>query len=250
MRFDVVTIFPEMLRAVTDYGVTRRAQEAGLIEVIGWDPRDYAPDRHRTVDDRPYGGGPGMVMKVQPLRDAIRAARAADERPAQVVYLSPQGRPLDQAVVAELALTARLVLLCGRYEGVDERVIDSEVDHEVSVGDFVVSGGELPAMLLIDAISRLVPGVLGHVDSADQDSFMAGLLDCPHYTRPEEIDGRRVPEVLLGGNHQAVERWRRKQALGRTWLRRPELLRERALDEQASALLEEFIDEYRGDSER
>ncbi|MCS4504558.1 tRNA (guanine-N(1)-)-methyltransferase [wastewater metagenome] len=250
MRFDVVTIFPEMLRAITESGVTRRAVERGLIEIAPQDPRDYTTDRHRTVDDRPYGGGPGMVMKVQPLRDAIHAARSAVPTPATVVYLSPQGRPLDQATVSELARLPRLILLCGRYEGVDERLIAAEVDREISVGDFVVSGGELPAMMLIDAVSRLVPGVLGHVDSAEEDSFTAGLLDCPHYTRPESIDGRDVPAVLLGGDHQAVARWRRKQALGRTWLRRPELLSGRELDGDAQALLEEFIEEYRGDSER
>ncbi|WP_440996976.1 tRNA (guanosine(37)-N1)-methyltransferase TrmD [Arhodomonas sp. SL1] len=250
MRFDAITIFPEMFRAITDFGVTRRAVEAELIRVHTWDPRDYATDRHRSVDDRPYGGGPGMVMKVEPLQGAIRAARACAPAGAPLVYLSPQGRPLTQGRVAEWAEMAGLILLCGRYEGVDERLIEAEVDEEVSVGDFVVSGGELPAMMVVDAVSRMVPGVLGHADSAIEDSFVGGLLDCPHYTRPEEIEGRRVPEVLLGGNHQAVERWRRKQALGRTWLRRPELLPEGGLDEQARALLQEFIDEYRGDSER
>lgn len=245
MRFDVVTLFPDFVRAVVEYGVTAKARERGLIDLVAWNPRDYAHDRHRTVDDRPYGGGPGMVMKVPPLRDAIRAAREAVADAAPVVYLSPQGRPLDQAGVERLAGQPRTILLCGRYEGIDERLIEAEVDDEYSVGDYVVSGGELPAMMVIDAVARLVPGVLGHEDSAAQDSFAGGLLDCPHYTRPEEIDGQRVPEVLLGGNHQAVARWRYKLALGRTWLRRPDLLERRVLDDEARALLREFIDEYR-----
>jgi tRNA (guanine37-N1)-methyltransferase len=250
MRFDVVTIFPDMVRAVADFGIAAKARERGLLELATWNPRDYATDRHRTVDDRPYGGGPGMVMKVQPVRDAIRAARACCDDAARVIYLSPQGRRLDQEAVSELAARDRLILLCGRYEGVDERLIDAEVDEEYSIGDYVLSGGELPAMVVIDAVSRMVPGVLGHEDSAAQDSFMEGLLDCPHYTRPEVMEGRQVPEVLLGGNHQAVDRWRHKQALGRTWLRRPDLLERRRLDDEARALLQEFIDEYRGDSER
>lgn len=250
MRFDVITLFPDFVRTVAEYGVGGRARDAGLIELATWNPRDYATDRHRTVDDRPYGGGPGMVMKVEPLRASIRAARAARDDDAPVIYLSPQGRPLDQGVVAELAGEPRLILLCGRYEGVDERVIEADVDDELSVGDYVVSGGELPAMVVLDAVSRLVPGVLGHDQSAAQDSFMGGLLDCPHYTRPEVVDERRVPEVLLGGDHGAVDRWRYKQALGRTWLRRPDLLQGRELDRLGRELLDEFIDEYRGDSER
>ncbi|HKJ94483.1 MAG TPA: tRNA (guanosine(37)-N1)-methyltransferase TrmD [Gammaproteobacteria bacterium] len=250
MRFDVVTLFPELVQSVAGYGVTGRAVDGGAINLVTWNPRDYARDRHRTVDDRPYGGGPGMVMKVEPLRAAVTAAREARADDARVVFMSPQGRRLDQTVVHELAARERLILLCGRYEGVDERLIELEVDEELSVGDYVVSGGELPAMTLIDAVARMVPGVLGHEDSAAQDSFMGGLLDCPHYTRPEVYADRRVPAVLLGGNHQAVDRWRYKQALGRTWLRRPDLLERKALDDTARDLLEEFIDEYRGDSER
>ncbi len=224
-----------------------KAHEAGLIELVAWNPRDFARDRHRSVDARPYGGGPGMVMKVEPLRDVIRAARAARDDDAPVVYLSPQGERLTQQGVAGWAEHSRLILLCGRYEGIDERLIAAEVDYEVSIGDYVTSGGELPAMVLIDAVARWVPGVLGHEGSAEADSFTGGLLDCPHYTRPETIDGRDVPEVLRGGDHGAVARWRRKQALGRTWLRRPELLTQQGLDDESRALLDEFIEEYRGD---
>ncbi len=250
MRFDVVTIFPEFVRAVVQYGVGQKAAERGLIELVTWNPRDFTTNRHRTVDDRPYGGGPGMVMKVAPLRDAVRAARESRGDDAPVVYLSPQGAPLTQRRLVELARRPGMILLCGRYEGVDERLIEAEVDEELSLGDYVLSGGELGAMVVIDAVRRLVPEGLGHEDSAVQDSFADGLLDCPHYTRPEDIDGREVPAVLLGGDHGAVERWRRKQALGRTWLRRPELLRQQALEGEAAALLKEFIDECRGDPER
>ncbi|HET8700046.1 MAG TPA: tRNA (guanosine(37)-N1)-methyltransferase TrmD, partial [Nitrococcus sp.] len=224
IRFDVVTLFPDFVRAVVSHGITARARARGLLRLVTWNPRDYARDRHRSVDDRPYGGGPGMVMKVEPLRDAIRGARAAVADRASVVYLSPQGALLDQKRAHDFSRRRRLILLCGRYEGIDERLIEAEVDEECSIGDYVLSGGELPAMVVIDAVARLIPGVLGHEGSAEQDSFVAGLLDCPHYTRPVHIDGRRVPEVLLSGDHQAVARWRYKQALGRTWLRRPELL--------------------------
>lgn len=248
MRFDIVTLFPELVSAVTEYGVTGRAHDAGLVDLGTWNPRDYTHDRHQSVDDRPYGGGPGMVMKVQPLRDAIRAARASVADEASVICLSPQGRLLDQACVQSFSQRKRLILLCGRYEGIDERLIEAEVDEECSIGDYVLSGGELPAMVVIDAVARLVPGVLGHESSAGQDSFVAGLLDCPHYTRPVDIDGREVPQVLLSGNHQAVARWRHKQALGRTWLRRPELLERCELNAQARLLLQEFIDEYQGES--
>jgi tRNA (guanine37-N1)-methyltransferase len=209
--------------------------------LVTWNPRDYTTDRHRTVDDRPYGGGPGMVMKVEPLRDVIRAARRADDRDAQVAYLSPQGRRIDQGLVGELATRDRLILVAGRYEGVDERVLDLEVDVEWSLGDYVLSGGELAAMVLIDAVTRLLPGALGDEDSAEQDSFMAGLLDCPHYTRPEEIDGLRVPAVLLGGNHAEIARWRRGQQLVRTWTRRPELLEAVDLSPDDRALLDEQL---------
>lgn len=248
MWIGVVSLFPEMFAALTDYGVTGRAVKQGLLEIDFWNPRDYASDRHRTVDDRPYGGGPGMLMKVDTLRQAIHAARERGERrfgtPPKVIYLSPQGRPLDQQGVRELAASGPLVVVAGRYEGIDERVVESDIDEEWSIGDYVLSGGELPAMVLIDAAARLVPGVLGHQGSAEEDSFSDGLLDCPHYTRPEVVDGRQVPEVLLSGNHAAIERWRLKQSLGRTWLRRPELLQSRTLNEGQRQLLEEFIEEY------
>ena len=244
MRIDVVTLFPEMVEQVTRWGVTGRAAQQGLLRLAVWNPRDYTADRHRTVDDRPYGGGPGMVMKAEPLRLAIDAARGATGQEAHVVYLSPQGRRLDQAGVAGFATRSRLILVCGRYEGVDERVLATGIDEEISIGDYVLSGGELPAMVLVDAVARLLPGALGHEDSADQDSFAAGLLDYPHYTRPEEVAGMAVPQVLLGGDHQAIARWRRKQALGRTWLRRPDLLDMARLDAEARRLLEEFIEEH------
>ncbi len=244
----VVSLFPEMFEAVTGYGVTGRAVKQGLLDIEFWNPREYATDRHRTVDDRPYGGGPGMLMKVDTLRQAIHAARDRGEAqfgvPPKVVYLSPQGRPLDQRGVGELAADGPLVLVAGRYEGIDERVVESDIDEEISIGDYVLSGGELPAMVLIDAAARLVPGVLGHQGSAEEDSFTDGLLDCPHYTRPEVIDGRRVPEVLLSGNHERIRRWRLQQALGRTWLRRPELLEGRTLNTEQRALLEAFIEEH------
>ncbi len=246
MRFDVVTLFPEFVAMVTEYGVVGRAARAGQIELATWNPRDYATDVHRTVDDRPYGGGPGMVMKIEPLRAAIRAARAANPG-APVIYLSPQGRLLDQPAVREMAGRPGLVLVAGRYEGIDERLIELEVDEEWSIGDYVLSGGELPAMVVIDAVSRLLPGVLGDAESAQQDSFTEGLLDCPHYTRPEEYAGLRVPEVLLGGHHGRIARWRRKQALGRTWQRRPDLLARLELDEDDLALLEEWRSEQAPD---
>ena len=249
MRIDVVTIFPELVETVGQVGVTGRAVERGLLKLATWDPRDYTQDRHRTVDDRPYGGGPGMVMKVEPLRAAIRDAREAGERPGRVIYLSPQGRTLDQDAVRDLAESEHLVLIAGRYEGIDERIVEAEIDEEWSIGDYVLSGGELPAMVLIDAVARLLPGALGDAESAQQDSFMAGLLDHPHYTRPEEIDGRRVPAVLLRGNHAEIERWRRKQALGRTWLRRPELLESLDLSDRDRQLLDEYIHEHADRSE-
>lgn len=243
MRIDVITLFPELVRALTDYGIPRRAAERGLLQLETWNPRDFTRDRHRTVDDRSYGGGPGMVMLVEPLRDAIQAARQAGQY-APVVYLSPQGRRLDQAGVRELAQRPGLILVAGRYEGIDERLIEAEVDEEWSIGDYVLSGGELAAMVLVDAVTRLLPGALGDADSAGQDSFTDGLLDYPHYTRPEEVDGRRVPEVLLGGNHADIERWRRQQALGRTYERRPDLLEGLALDEEQQRLLEEYLRQH------
>jgi len=229
-----------MLEAVTRYGVTGRGVKRGLIQVESWSPRDFAHDKHRTVDDRPFGGGPGMLMKVQPLKDAIHAAKAAAGGDARVIYLSPQGRKLDQAGVLELAKQERLILVCGRYEGVDERLIETEIDEEWSLGDFVLSGGELPAMVMLDdfvlsggelpamvmldAIARQIPGVLGDQASAEEDSFAEGLLDCPHYTRPEVLDEMQAPAVLLSGNHAEIRRWRLKQQLGRTWERRPDML--------------------------
>ncbi len=242
MKFGVVTLFPEMFEAVSQHGVTSRAVEQGLIGLRCWSPRDYAHDRHRTVDDRPYGGGPGMVMKIEPLRDAICDARAALPA-AKVIYLSPQGRKLDQSGVVELVQREQIILVAGRYEGIDERLIETEIDEEWSIGDYVLSGGELAAMVLIDAVARLVPGVLGHEGSAEQDSFATGLLDCPHYTRPEEYAGRRVPEVLRSGDHERIRRWRLKQALGRTWQRRPDLLAGRELNKEQSRLLAEYLQE-------
>jgi tRNA (guanine37-N1)-methyltransferase len=241
-RFDVVTLFPDEMHNLARLGVTGRAFDEGLAELVTWNPRDQALDRHRTVDDRPYGGGPGMVMAVEPLGATVRAAKAANPQ-ARVCLLSPQGRRLDQAGVRELASRQGLILLCGRYEGIDERLVEQEVDEEWSIGDYVLSGGELAAAVIMDAVLRLVPGVLGDAQSAVQDSFMEGLLDCPHYTRPETHAGLTVPEVLLSGDHAAIARWRRKQALGRTWERRPDLLEGRSLDEEASGLLEEYLQE-------
>ena len=240
MRFDVVTLFPDLFRILSDQGVTGRAMTRGLAELHLWNPRDYTLDVHRTVDDRPYGGGPGMVMKVEPLRDAILAARAAAPT-SRVAYLSPQGRLLDQAAIIDIASQPGWILLAGRYEGVDERLIEAQVDEEWSIGDYVLSGGELPAMVVMDAAIRLLPGALGHADSARQDSHMNGLLDCPHYTRPERIDGRSVPPVLIGGDHAAIKQWRLRQALGRTWQRRPDLLTRRGLNAAEQALLDEFV---------
>ncbi len=242
MWLGVVTLFPEMFRAVTDFGVTGRAVNKGLLELQTWNPRDFTHDKHNTVDDRPYGGGPGMLMMVQPLRDAIHAAKAAAGDRAKVIYLSPQGRKLTQQGVEELAKSDSLILVCGRYEGVDERIIQTEVDEEWSIGDYVLSGGELPAMALIDSVSRLVPGVLGKQASAEQDSFSDGLLDCPHYTRPESLGGLAVPAVLLSGNHEHIRRWRLQQSLGRTLLRRPELLENLALTDEQTKLLAQFVD--------
>ncbi|QQX81469.1 tRNA (guanosine(37)-N1)-methyltransferase TrmD [Shewanella sp. KX20019] len=247
MWLGVVTLFPEMFRAVTDFGVTGRAVSKGLLEMQTWNPRDFTHDKHKTVDDRPYGGGPGMLMMVQPLRDAIHAAKAAAGKEAKVIYLSPQGRKLTQQGVEELAKSSSLILVCGRYEGVDERIIQTEVDEEWSIGDYVLSGGEIPAMTLIDSVSRLVPGVLGKKASAEQDSFSDGLLDCPHYTRPESMDGLEVPAVLLSGNHEHIRRWRLQQSLSRTLLRRPELLENLALTGEQEKLLAEFVDSIKQD---
>jgi tRNA (guanine37-N1)-methyltransferase len=245
IRFDCVTLFPQMFAAVTDYGIARRAREEGRWRLATWNPRDFTTDNHRTVDDRPYGGGPGMVMLAEPLEKAIRAAQGAvSDRPGRVILLSPQGRMLDHAKVVELAGLERIVLVCGRYEAVDERLVRRCVDEELSVGDYVLSGGEIAAMVLIDAIVRQLPGALNDAQSAAQESFVTGLLDCPHYTRPEAYEGERVPEVLLSGHHAEIERWRLKQALGRTWLRRPDLLAKRALSEPEQKLLAEFRAEH------
>jgi tRNA (guanine37-N1)-methyltransferase len=244
VRFDVVTLFPELFAILLDHGVTGRAVERGIVEVVLWNPRDYTRDLHRTVDDRPYGGGPGMVMKLEPLRAALQDARRAATR-SRVAYMTPQGRRLDQGDIAEIARCPGWILIAGRYEGIDERLVERYVDDEWSIGDYVLSGGELPAMVVMDAVTRLLPGALGHPDSAREDSHMDGLLDCPHYTRPEEIDGSRVPRVLLSGDHGAIERWRLQQALGRTWLRRPDLLRRRILTGLEKALLDEFIQRHR-----
>lgn len=246
---DVVTLFPEMFSALTESGITRRALDEGRWSVDFWNPRDFTEDRHRTVDDRPYGGGPGMVMLPGPLEAAIAAAKvrqtAAGVGGSRVVYLSPQGAPLTHQRVMQLVADVLhgaqgLVLLCGRYEGIDERLIARCVDEEISIGDFVLSGGEIPAMALLDAIVRQLPGVLNDAESAEQDSFVAGLLDCPHYTRPEEYAGQRVPDVLLSGHHEQIRRWRLKQALGRTWQRRPELLAGRQLSKVETQLLVQF----------
>ncbi len=244
MRFDVVTLFPEMFRAMLGEGVTGRAFQNGQAELSLWNPRDYTHDVHRTVDDRPYGGGPGMVMKVEPVRDAIRAARAAARPGSPVIYLTPQGRRLDQDGARELAGREGIILIAGRYEGIDERIIDRYVDEEWSIGDYVLSGGELPALVLMDAVVRLLPGVLGDADSAQQDSYMDGLLDCPHYTRPEAFEGLSVPDVLRSGDHEAIRRWRLQQSLGRTWLRRPDLLEGRELTREEQELLEQFIEAH------
>lgn len=244
MRIDVITLFPELIQQVTSCGVVGRAAEKKLLQLNCWTPRDYTTDRHRSVDDRPYGGGPGMLMKVQPLQDAISAVRAENNR-AQLIYLSPQGKPLTQAMLAGQVDRGSVILLCGRYEGIDERLIQQEVDQEWSIGDYVISGGELAAMVCIDAMARLIPGALGHEQSAQQDSFSTGLLDCPHYTRPEEYQGMKVPEVLMNGNHQQIQDWRERQSLGRTWQRRPDLLEKMVLDERQQALLDDYIDESR-----
>lgn len=239
----VVSLFPEMFRAITESGITSRAVKNGLLQVAFWNPRDFTEDAYRRVDDRPYGGGPGMVMLIEPLRRALTAAREAAKEQGlepEVIYLSPQGRVLDQPGVQELAGKRALILLCGRYEGIDERLIRREVDAEWSVGDYVLSGGELPAMVLMDAVTRLLPGALGSEASAEEDSFTDGLLDCPHYTRPEVYEGEEVPAVLLSGDHAAIRRWRRRQSLERTLKRRPELLATATLDKEQQKLLQEI----------
>ncbi|MFA7554520.1 MAG: tRNA (guanosine(37)-N1)-methyltransferase TrmD [Spongiibacteraceae bacterium] len=242
MQIGVITLFPEMFAAILDHGVSGRAVKQALLTVERWNPRDFTEDRHRTVDDRPYGGGPGMVMKVEPLRSAIAAAKEKLGAGATVIYLSPQGRQLDQAGVEELSRREKLIFVAGRYEGIDERLIATDIDEEWSIGDYVLSGGELAAMVMIDTIVRQIPGALGHELSAQEDSFAEGLLDCPHYTRPENLEGRLVPTVLMSGDHENIRRWRLKQALGRTWQRRPELIKQRSLTEEEALLLAEFIE--------
>ena len=249
MRIDVVTLFPQLVAAVAEYGVTGRAVREGLLELACWNPRDYTEDRYRRVDDRPFGGGPGMVMMAEPLARALADARAAQGGQAPVIYLSPQGRRLDHRGVRALARRRGCILLAGRYEGVDERLLETEVDEEWSIGDYVLSGGELPAMVLIDALARQLPGALGNQASAEEDSFAAGRLDCPHYTRPAVYRGRPVPAVLTSGDHAAIRRWRLKQSLGRTWLRRPDLLAELELNDEQTRLLEEFQREHLADQE-
>ena len=241
MWFGVVSLFPEMFAAITSYGVTRRACERGLISVHTYNPREFTHDKYQTVDDKPYGGGPGMLMKVQPLRDAIAQARAQAPAGTKVICMSPQGTQLTHSLVTRFSSWGSMILVAGRYEGIDERVLQKEVDLEVSVGDYVLSGGELPAMCIIDAVSRMVPGVLGDIRNAEQDTFAEGLLHFPQYTRPEEIDGMRVPDILLSGDHAKIKQWRLMQALGRTYERRPDLLKARELDKTEQKLLNEYL---------
>ncbi len=248
IRFSSISLFPEMFNAISDYGVVGRAVKTNKISLDCINPRNFTEDRHRTVDDRPYGGGPGMLMKVKPLQQAIQAAKeshAALSAKAKVIYLSPQGIKLDHALVRQLSQEQHLILLSGRYEGIDQRLIDKQVDMEISLGDFVLSGGELAAMVLIDAVTRLLPEVLGHSDSAIEDSFEDGLLDHPHYTRPENYQDIDVPAVLLSGDHQAIEKWRLQQRLGRTWLKRPDLLAKKNLTASEQSLLDEFKNAYK-----
>lgn len=240
LRISVVTLFPEMFSGYLSQGVVGRAIRSGLLQVDFYNPRDFTHDRHRTVDDRPYGGGPGMLMMVQPLADAITAAKAAAADQHIVVYLSPQGETLSHQGAVSFSQQSHLILVAGRYEGIDERIIEEYIDCEISIGDYVLSGGELPALVMIDAVARFVPGVLGHTDSALEDSFSSGLLDCPHYTRPEVLDGKAVPEVLLSGNHQKIRQWRLTQSLLRTKQRRPDLLNKLALTEEQRVLLDAF----------
>jgi tRNA (guanine37-N1)-methyltransferase len=244
LQIDVVTLFPQMFEAVTESGVTGRARERKVYELVAWNPRDFAANAYRTVDDRPYGGGPGMVMMVEPLEKALQAAKQRQKSSGvakpRVLHLTPQGRLLDHAMIDALKKEEGLVMLAGRYEGVDERLADRVIDDEVSIGDYVLSGGELAAMVVIDAVVRQLPGALGDAESASQDSFVNGLLDHPHYTRPEVYEGVGVPQVLLSGNHAHIAKWRLKQALGRTWRRRPDLLAKRNLSAEESALLDEF----------
>jgi tRNA (guanine37-N1)-methyltransferase len=250
MRIALVSLFPEMFSAVSDHGVVGRAVEQKLVTLSHSNPRDYTADKHRTVDDRPYGGGPGMLMKIEPLQQAIAAAREVAGQGAKVVYLSPQGKRFGHSMALELAELEGLILVAGRYEGVDERLIEAQVDEELSIGDYVLSGGELAAMVVIDAVTRQLPGVLGHECSAQEESFVNDLLDCPHYTRPERHEERDVPDVLLSGNHKEIRRWRLKQALGRTSERRPDLLQGRAMTPEEETLLAEYLRERASSTKR
>jgi len=242
MKIALITLFPEMFEALTDYGVSGRAVNQGLLEVSSFNPRDYTSDAHATVDDRPYGGGPGMVLLIEPLRRAINAAKQWIDGDPLVVYLSPQGKVLQQAAVNKLAAKQSIILIAGRYEGIDERLIQLEVDQEWSIGDYVLSGGEIPAMVVVDALIRQLPGALGHRESASQDSFADGLLDCPHYTRPDCYEGLAVPDILLSGNHEKIRQWRLAQSLLRTQQRRPDLLEKLELNTEQTALLRELSD--------
>ncbi|MBQ4488980.1 MAG: tRNA (guanosine(37)-N1)-methyltransferase TrmD [Ruminobacter sp.] len=242
MRIGVISLFPEMFQAVTEYGVTGRAVKKGIIELLSINPRTFAHDKHQKVDERPFGGGPGMVMMVQPLRDAILEAKSKLPN-AKVVYMSPQGKRFDHQECQKLAENNELIIVAGRYEGIDERIIDKYVDEELSIGDYVLSGGELPAMVVIDAVSRLLPGVLGDELSAVEDSFAAGLLDCPQYTRPPEIDGMSVPDVLMSGDHEKIRKWRLKQSLARTYERRPDILNNLALTDEQEKILALYLRE-------
>lgn len=247
MRIGVISLFPQMFEAITEYGVTSRACKLGLIEIKYLNPRDFAKDKHQKVDERPFGGGPGMLMMVQPLRDAILEMKKVLPK-AKVIYLSPQGRRFNHQGCAELANFEELIFIAGRYEGIDERIVETLVDEEWSIGDYVLSGGELAAMVIIDAVARLIPGVLGDSESAQEDSFAKGLLDYPQYTRPLEIDGLKVPDVLLSGNHQQIRKWRLKQALGRTYRRRPDLLSNLALTDEQKNLLAQYLKEHPEDA--
>jgi len=252
LNIDVITLFPGMFDALTDFGVTSRAVEKGFLSVDCWNPRDFTEDRHRTVDDRPYGGGPGMVMKTAPLEktlDAILEQRSEQKSDRKVIYMSPQGEIFNHRMAKDFSDSPGMILLSGRYEGIDERFLQDRIDQEVSIGDFVLTGGELPAMVLIDAVARLLPGVLGNEGSAEEDSFVDGLLDCPHFTRPEIVNGQQVPDVLLSGNHEAIRRWRLKQSLGRTWLKRPDLIDSADLDDEQIQLLNDFKSEFKQEQE-
>jgi len=246
MRFDVITLFPDMVLSAASHGVTGRALEKAIVSLSVWNPRDFVTDIHRTVDDRPYGGGPGMVMKYEPLLDALSVAKKDSQVSGRVIYLSPQGKPMTQELLNQASRSNRLIMVAGRYEGIDERFIRDCCDEEWSLGDFVISGGELAALVVIDAITRLLPGTLGAEQSAQQDSHVQGILDFPHYTRPEVIDGKSVPKVLLSGNHVEIARWRLKQSLGITWLKRPDLLEKLELSNEQLILLEEFKIEFDG----